>query len=226
MMFCFGKSKAESKALEQRLSRALKKKVDLTFQGDGVRRILIEPHHNHLKLRLDPLFKEIDDTTFLHLVNFIEHGHENHKAGLISYLKKAHSKQPKSEKHPFQNILNQLRHNHFPNLPPLNLVWGKEGKKGQQKTIRLASYWPKRKEIRLHPYLEIEGVPDYYIEYLLYHELCHAYLVMSGQAKDGEQHGPDFMKLEKKFPLLHRAIEWEELGLAEFLEQCKRSRTT
>jgi hypothetical protein len=48
---------------------------------------------------------------------------------------------------------------------------------------------------------------------------------MSGQAKDGEHHGSDFMKLEKKFPLLHQAIEWEEFGLPEFLELCKNSRT-
>ena len=61
----------------------------------------------------------------------------------------------------------------------------------------MASYWANRKEIRLHPYLEVEGVPDYYLKFLLYHELCHAQLVMSGQAKDGEHHGPDFRALEK-----------------------------
>lgn len=223
-MFGFGRSKPEDHQLQIRLSRSLGKKVKLSFEGDGVRRILIEPDSEVLKIRLDPLFKQIDESTYPSLVRFIQNPDESNKATLIEFLKRIYQNSPRSDEHPYQQLLNQLKHEHFPKLPPLKLLWGKEGKKGEQKTIRLASYWAKRKEIRLHPYLGMEGVPEYYLQYLLFHELCHAYLVMSGQAKDGEHHGPDFMKLEKKFPLLHQAIEWEEFGLPKFLEQCKHSR--
>lgn len=223
-MFGFERSNPEDQQFQKRLSRSLGTKVELNFEGDGVRRILIEPTTTSLKIRLDPLFRQIDNETYPSLVRFIKNQDESHKAELIEFLKRVHQKAPPKEEHPFQHHLDQLRHDHFPGLPPLTLIWGKEGKKGEQKTIRLASYWAKRKEIRLHPYLEVDGVPEYYLQYLLFHELCHAYLVMSGQAKDGEHHGPDFMKLEKKFPLLHQAIEWEEFGLPKFLELCKQSR--
>lgn len=223
-MFSFGKSKADSKELEKKLSKSLKRKVSIDFSLDGVRRILIEPNGKALKLRLDPLFKEINHDYYEALVKFIQLGDEHSKSELIEYLRIHKNKLPVKDTHTFQSTLNQLRNEHFPLLPPLKLVRGKEGKKGEQKSIRLASYWAKRKEIRLHPYLEIEGVPEYYLQFLIYHELCHAQLVMSGQAKDGEHHGPDFIKLEKKFPMIEEAIDWENHHLATFLEQCKSSR--
>jgi len=226
-MLSFGKPKTKSVQLERRLTKSLKCDVKLQFIKDGVRRIWIEPKGKDLLLRLDPLFETIDDLAYEALIKFIQIGDESSKAKLIDFLSRAKKTQPQSHhQHPYQSILDELRSQHFPSLAPLKLVRGKEGKKGSQKTIRLASYWAKRKEIRLHPFIEIEGMPDFYLQYLLYHELCHAWLVMSGQAKDGEHHGPDFMTLEKKFPQLHQAIEWEDQGLNIFLEQCKRSRQT
>ena len=107
----------------------------------------------------------------------------------------------------------------FPTLPKIKLTYGKRGKKGKQDSIRLASFWPHKKQIVMHPFLLAEGVPDAYIEYLLFHELCHAYMIFTGQSENTRQHGPEFKNLESKFPQINEARRWENNHLQKFLEK-------
>jgi predicted metal-dependent hydrolase len=114
----------------------------------------------------------------------------------------------------YQNIL----HEFFPTLPAIKLIWGKHGKYGKQKSIRLASFWPRKKEIIIHPFLNENPIPLFYIEYLIFHELCHAYLIFTGKAINAKQHGPEFSELENQFPQIEKAMQWEKNDLPSILK--------
>jgi predicted SprT family Zn-dependent metalloprotease len=207
--------------LKKRLSRALSCPVDLSYSENGHRRIFIEPgDKNGIKVQLDPLFKDVDQDNFDALVRFIDKGQEEDKQQLIEFLQQERLKNPlPKEQHPLQSALDELLKQHFPQLPPIKLVWGRRGKKGQQKSIRLASFWPAKMEVRIHPYVCDDRVPLFYQHFLIYHELCHAWLMVSGQAKAGEHHGPDFYRLEDQFPKITDARLWEQKELPSYLGQ-------
>ncbi|MBF0196267.1 MAG: hypothetical protein HQL32_01085 [Planctomycetes bacterium] len=116
-------------------------------------------------------------------------------------------------------MLEQIQKKHFSQLPPLNLIWGLEGKRGQRKTIRLASFWPERMEIRLHPFLKDPRIPEYYLKYLLFHELCHAHLMSQGETSESHHHNDEFYRLEKRFESYQKATLWEEEHLSEILSE-------
>ena len=208
----------------QRLELALKRPVDLNFEDHGQRRIFVTPQADgRLAIVLDTLFRDIDDSNFKILVDFILKGGEAQKQALIDFLKMARAAHPLPDQvHFLQSELDRLREQYFPNLPAIVLLWGKIGKKGQQKSIRLASFWPQRLEIRMHPLILDERVPFFYQQYLLFHELCHAELILSGKAKSGEHHGDDFYALEDQFPDIESARIWEKQELGQFLTQIQK----
>lgn len=212
-------------SLEKRLRQALSCPVELEFTQNSQRRIFISPgaQRDAIKVQLDILFKDIEGETFQHLVDFIEKGDSDSKDQLIAYLRHARNINPlpKAE-HPLQGLLDQLVQKHFPSLPKITLVWGRRGKKGQQKSIRLASFWPAKMEVRLHPYAIDHRVPRFYQTFLIFHELCHAWLMFSGKAKPGEHHGPDFYQLEDQCPEVEKARSWEKDVLPQVLGEIQR----
>ncbi len=171
-----------------------------------------------LIVRLDHRLKHLPSDIWPALTAFIQTGSEGSKAEIICWLSKQkevikkNSSQTVFEMN-YQNILKDF----FPTLPKISLEWGKRGKHGQQKSIRLASFWPHKKRIVLHPFLMDSSIPIFYIEYLIFHELCHAYLIFTGKAADTKHHGPEFIELETKYPHIKKAIQWEKKDLADLL---------
>jgi predicted SprT family Zn-dependent metalloprotease len=221
--------KGKAPSLEKRLSKALACHVQLVFsEHNENRRIFITPSDKGgIKIQLDALFQDIDDEHFENLVEFVKNGSETHKQRLIDYLISARIRHPLPiEKHPLQTCVDELVASHFPQLPPIDMVWGKVGKKAQQKSIRLASFWPSKMEIRIHPYVCDDRVPYFYQRFLIFHELCHAWLMVSGQAKSGEHHGPDFYKLEDQCPDVDKARLWEKEQLSEYLATVQLEQTS
>ncbi|MCL2509644.1 MAG: DUF45 domain-containing protein [Methanomassiliicoccaceae archaeon] len=53
--------------------------------------------------------------------------------------------------------------------------------------------------------LDNETIPDFVLDYCLYHELCH---LMIGFDPAAKRHGEEFCRLESKFPQAEEAKEW------------------
>lgn len=208
-----------SKTLSDKISTALGKPVRLEFSHVGSQRIFSSPlDDGSLHVVLDPLFEHIDGDDLEGLLRYLKIGDESSKSEVIDYLRRvSDGVSSASPEYRLQLRLDELMKVHFSRLPHLKLVLGRIGKKGKQKSIRLASYWPSKGEVRVHPYMLDDTVPDYYITFLLFHELCHAELILSGKAKTGEHHGPDFYALEDQCPDVERCREWEKQHLADFL---------
>lgn len=207
--------------LEKKLKRSIKRKLNVEFTKNSIRKISV--HRNEqgsLLIKLHYLFESIDGSDYDALVEYIQHETETSKQALINYLSKVWPTDNTTVEEglkQFNELLKKLIQSHFPKLPHLALKWSKVGKKGPQKSIRLASFWPKQKEIRIHPYLKDDRIPEYYLCYILFHELCHAYLMFSGKAKNGKHHGPDFYALENQFPNIKEAKVWEKEVLPQLL---------
>lgn len=79
-------------------------------------------------------------------------------------------------------------------------------------------------EIWIDPALQAAWVPRYFVEYLVWHEACHAVLFQrSGDMH--ERHGPAFSVLERLHHGVDRALAWERRHvdrLTELLEDDER----
>ncbi|MDR1954403.1 MAG: M48 family metallopeptidase [Candidatus Methanoplasma sp.] len=84
--------------------------------------------------------------------------------------------------------------------PSVHLTWTKES---NIKKIGYCSVL--MKVITISNVLDTDMIPDFVLDYCLYHELCHLIIGFDPSAK---RHGEEFQKLEAKFPKRDEAEEW------------------
>jgi predicted SprT family Zn-dependent metalloprotease len=72
--------------------------------------------------------------------------------------------------------------------------------------------------VRIHPILDDAFVPRFFLEYVVYHELCHAALP-SVVGADGRlrHHTAEFHALERQFPRYDEAVAWQTQNLDRLL---------
>jgi predicted metal-dependent hydrolase len=89
------------------------------------------------------------------------------------------------------------------------IVWARQPKKRARCYRRLGCYRPSLNLISINPILDDLKVPDYFIEYIVYHEMLH---VLYPPIKVGRRrmiHHKNFLDHERAFPLYKEAKAWE-----------------
>ncbi|MEQ8819408.1 MAG: hypothetical protein RLY93_04130 [Sumerlaeia bacterium] len=101
-----------------------------------------------------------------------------------------------------------------------DICWGKPWtpRRGQS-TIRLGVWVPDRRLVRIHRALDSPFVPDFFRDYVIYHELCHAALPSRRDRATGRMlhHTEAFYALERQFRHYEEAIRWQEQNLDRLL---------
>jgi predicted metal-dependent hydrolase len=64
--------------------------------------------------------------------------------------------------------------------------------------------------IRINPVLDIERVPPYFVEFIVYHEMLHAFLGVKNKNGRRSVHSKEFRELEKRFSDYEKAMAWEK----------------
>lgn len=90
------------------------------------------------------------------------------------------------------------------------LTWGRAGSRQlRRRSLRLGSYSERSHLVRVHPTLDRESVPEWFVRYILFHELLHAELGIQRNGARRVIHGPEFRRREREYPDYARAIAWE-----------------
>ncbi len=107
-----------------------------------------------------------------------------------------------------------------PTLPAL--TWGRRAKSRSRHTLQLGSYSPESHLIRIHPVLDQEAVPAWFVRYVLFHELLHA-LIPAQQvgSRRWRHHCPDFRKRESEYEDYARALVWEKANLPALIRSAR-----
>jgi hypothetical protein len=105
-------------------------------------------------------------------------------------------------------------------LKGIRIAWSKPGKiQGKRRSIRFGSFSAQRSLIRIHPSLDSPEIPDYFVEFVVYHELLHA-LFPPKLAKNGGRrrvHTPEFRAMERRFREYRQAAEFEKKFISKHL---------
>jgi len=84
--------------------------------------------------------------------------------------------------------------------PTIHLSWTKE-----PNVRKIGNCSVLMKVITISSVLDTDMIPDFVLDYCLYHELCH---IMIGFDPTASVHGEQFSKLEDKYPKKDEAQEW------------------
>ena len=114
-------------------------------------------------------------------------------------------------RHDLQRLHDEVNAAHFDGEVDAPITWGRMPGAKRRHSIRLGSYTPEDHLIRIHPYLDREFVPEYFVRYIVFHEMLHAYIGFE-TAPSGRRrvHTPTFYRLERQYPDYDRAIEWHD----------------
>jgi hypothetical protein len=111
-------------------------------------------------------------------------------------------------------IYSMLNARWFENSVRARIGWGRRGRNGRRRSIKMGVYFHDQKIIRIHPALDDERVPRYFVEMVVFHEMLHQ--VFPPEAGDEGRrtvHGPQFRAAERRYPDYERARAWEAAHL-------------
>jgi hypothetical protein len=113
-----------------------------------------------------------------------------------------------------QRLFDEVNEEHFDAGVQSTITWGRMPalrQRQRRRSIRLGSFTPEDNLVRIHPLLNQEFVPEYFIRYIVFHEMLHAHLgVECGPNGRRRIHTPEFNRLERAYPDYARATAWHD----------------
>ena len=116
-------------------------------------------------------------------------------------------------------IFDKINARYFRNrLRSYTIAWGQRRRERPKNYIVFGSIQEEDRVIRIHPLLDRQFVPQWYLEYVVYHEMLHAF-VPDRHDSSGRRivHHEGFVEKERRFRHYRRSIEWEQENLGRFL---------
>lgn len=103
-----------------------------------------------------------------------------------------------------------------------SVTWGRRVRSRSRRSLRLGSFEPESRVVRIHPALDQDAVPAWFVSFILKHEILHsvidAYRDASGR---WVHHGPEFRAREESWREYAPAVAWERRNLARLIRSAR-----
>ena len=108
------------------------------------------------------------------------------------------------------NIYDTINRAYFEGSVSSRITWGKKSPRYAVRKRTLGSYSSHTNAIRINPLLDNSRVPLYFVEFIVYHEMLHAYIGVKNKNGRRSVHSKEFREHEKTFSDYERAMAWEQ----------------
>jgi hypothetical protein len=122
--------------------------------------------------------------------------------------------------HNLQTIFDDLNARYFGGAIEARITWGPRTKRRSgRESIKLGSYAVEDELIRIHPVLDAADVPEFFLAWIIYHEMLHE--VHDMPIVDGRRvyHTPEFRRAEARFEHYAEAVLWERTQVHKLLDR-------
>lgn len=219
--------------LERRLEAAFGGPVQLGVTDNRRRMVTQTRARGRLRVRVNMMFLGAEPRILDALVAYVVHGDRDASTVIGDFItfnthrirasRRATVKlQAQGHVHDLGEILQQLNDTYFGgSIGDVLITWGRRtsptANAKQRRTIKLGSYSASERLIRVHPVLDAEWVPRYFVSYIVFHELLHH--VMPEVRVGGRTliHPPEFANREREFRHHERALAWEHKHIDRLL---------
>jgi hypothetical protein len=216
-------------ALERRLRGAFGGPVVLSITDNRHSIITHRIQKGTLHARVHHMFLDAPAAVGDALVRYVTRGDREASAVLGDYiddngfrLARRNRNVPLTTKGKHHDLLELFTHTnerYFDGAINALITWGKSPttKSQTRKTIKLGSYSAVDRMIRIHPALDHEWVPRYFVAYIVYHEMLHHVIPGSRGLGRVNLHPPEFKEREREFRHFERSLVWEKKHIARLL---------
>jgi len=120
-------------------------------------------------------------------------------------------------------LLERVENRFFPEISPVQIAWSRSIRK------RLMGKWienpdPHPNLVLINRLLDTPEVPEYYLEFLIFHELLHEVVPIQRSSGRWIHHTREFRGREREFPAYEQALEWEDKNLTRLYRKAARAR--
>jgi hypothetical protein len=216
--------------LHRRLAAHLGRDVDLVITDNRTRMFSARRSREGWTIRMHHMFLDADDAVVHALARYILEGdgessrlvdefieRSAHKVRRVPRRRKPIALDFEGRHHHLGRLLESLNSGYFGGRVDAAITWGRDNRGRRRSSIKLGSYNPELRLIRVHPALDQRWVPGYFVASVVHHEMVHAWLHASEGADVGVRHSPRFKELESRFADAERAGEWQKANLARLL---------
>jgi len=113
--------------------------------------------------------------------------------------------------HDLRAIADEVNREFFDGGIDATITWGRQPARGRRRSIRFGSYTASDHVVRIHPALDQDFVPGYFVRYIIFHEMLHAHLGAPKRPSGRRAvHGRAFLERERAYPDYARAVAWQD----------------
>jgi hypothetical protein len=239
-------SEVARRRLETELSAALGSGVAVAFSRSRRHAIQLRRERRPVArgvdvrttLRLAPFFAAADSQVLDDLATWVRHGRRSRTshARLMAWIDARLAEAPPralptwarrsaGHCHDLVALASDLRG--APGAEPLarlgewpTIGYGRWPSRAPRRSIDLGNYEHERAWVRIHPVLDADWVPAWFVRFVLFHELLHA--VAARERWDGgAPHGPTFRAAEARLPDAARAHAWQREHTSQLLARVR-----
>lgn len=222
---CIEPAQAQTEAtLREQLERSSGRAVKLTLTDNATSLLSVRERGSLLGVRLHRMFLDAGEDVIAELGGYIRtRKGKTPKFWEFVRTNRSHITRPpkrrprivhKGRFHDLSESFNRVNAGYFEGRLKCAITWGTM-LKARARGRTLGTYCQATDLIRIHPSLDRRGVPVYYLDFVVYHEMLHAWLMQEeagGSQQSGrrrELHGARFKALERKYRDYARAMAWE-----------------
>lgn len=210
--------------LQSELERRTGLRIALTITNNSSSLMAFHPDRGGraARLRIHRMFLHADSEVISALAVWLtRHRHRRSAAIIDSFIRSNEhliERAPRNHRirtvgmvHNLQTYFDRLNASEFDGRIVTPITWGRGASRTRRRSIRLGSYSPDDDIIRIHPNLDQSFVPDYFVQYIVFHEMLHADIGVE-LAGNGRRrvHTPEFNRRERAYRDYKRAMKWHD----------------
>ncbi|HEY0705283.1 MAG TPA: hypothetical protein VGG33_00710 [Polyangia bacterium] len=120
--------------------------------------------------------------------------------------------------HDLQVLFEQLNREYFAGQLQAQITWGSAPRRLQaRRSIKMGSFAVEDRLIRIHPVLDDSAVPEYFVAWIIFHEMLHGKFEVFRKGDRRCFHSKEFLAEERTFREYERASAWERANMDRLL---------
>jgi hypothetical protein len=207
------------------------KTLELAVTNNHYSMISVRRKTDGYRLRLHRMFVDAEPRIVRALARYVVHNDRRASTLLGAYIEdhqhiiRQQERRPRQIKlrtagrhHDLQAIYDRLNADMFGGALDARITWGPgAGASRRRRSIKMGSFAVEDRVIRIHPALDQDGVPGYFVEWIVFHEMLHGKHEVRRTNGRRRFHTEEFLAEERTFPDYARACAWEKANLDRLL---------
>ena len=218
-------------SLAERLASLLDERVELTLTDNTSTMVSFRRTRGLVAFRVHHMFSQAPAPVVRALADYAAGARSGGAGRLIDAFvrsneervrqtrteRQVQSLDPLGRTYDLQAIFDGLNRTHFAGTVAAAIGWGREAPRRRRRSIKMGTYFHDTRVIRIHPALDRPEVPEFFVRFIVFHEMLHHVIPPVTVGDRRVSHTPEFRRRERDYPDFERALAWERKHLALLL---------